>query len=68
MLPFDAAQAKKQTFVGALDFTMDLAATSQQSTLFHLCGTKTFDIKRTLRVKWSHNIIIALGQNFLANE
>jgi len=31
ILPFDAAQAKKQTFVGALDFQMDLAATPQQS-------------------------------------
>jgi len=31
ILPLDAAQAKKQTFVGVLDFQMDLAAASQQS-------------------------------------
>jgi len=49
-LPFDAAQAKKQTFVGALDFQMDFAATSQQSITSTCVEQKLLTVKEPLEL------------------
>jgi len=50
ILPFVAAQAKKQTFVGALDFKMDLAATSQPSNAPSCVEQKLLTVKDTLEL------------------
>jgi len=67
-LAFVCFQAKKQTFLGALDFQTDLTLGSNSLTIhrFPLCGTKTLDEKTTLTVKWPQTVIIAL--NLLARK
>jgi len=65
ILPLVAAEAKKQTFIGALDLQMDLAPKSQH---FHLYGTKTPDSMKPLRVQLPHNVITALWQNLLPSK
>jgi len=66
ILPKVAAQAKKHTFVGALDFQIDLAGKSQPSTSSNGVEQKLLTVKEPL--KWPHNLIITLGQNLFINK
>jgi len=73
MLPLDAAQVKKQTFAGALDLQVDLAATSQQPIASTCVEQKLLTIKeplelsghRTSSLPWSKTSLPASKANNL---
>ena len=50
ILPKVAAQAKKHTFVGALDFQMDLAGKSQPSKVSNCVEQKLLTLKEPLKL------------------
>jgi len=65
ILPLEAAQAKKQTFVGALDFQMDLAPKSQQSNASTYMEQKLLTVKDPLELSSHTMSSLPWGKTFL---
>jgi len=67
-LAFGGCPSKETNFCGSLKLPNGLGSNMPPLQHSKLCGTKTIDNKRSLRVKQSHNLIISLKQNLLASK